>query len=83
MSTEHIASAGSGSGIIVLASARLRSFFCSLHGHDLMLNIQPGRISLQCTWCASETPGWTLKEQPSPSARRRRTQGALVEQSAQ
>lgn len=87
MTTGHNAAAESKDGIIVLVSARLRRFFCGLHGHTMVLNFEPSRISLQCTSCPYETPGWTLKEPlcPAPSARRRLPlpQSVLVEQNAQ
>ena len=49
-------------GILERASWRLHSFFCGLHGHDMVLRVEPGRLSLQCMSCHYVTPGWTIKE---------------------
>jgi hypothetical protein len=40
---------------------KVRQFVCGLHGHDALLHFEQGRISLQCTSCGFETPGWDLK----------------------
>ena len=42
-------------------SERVRQFICGLHGHDALLHFGQGRLSLQCTSCGHETPGWDLK----------------------
>jgi hypothetical protein len=40
---------------------QLRQFICGLHGHDSLLHFEHGRISLLCTSCGHETPGWDVK----------------------
>ena len=40
---------------------KVRQFVCGLHGHDALLHFEQERISLQCTSCGFETPGWNLK----------------------
>lgn len=40
---------------------KVRQFVCGLHGHDPLLHFERERISLQCTSCGYETPGWDLK----------------------
>jgi hypothetical protein len=40
---------------------KVRQMICGLHGHDALLHFEQGRISLQCTSCGYETPGWDLK----------------------
>ena len=40
---------------------KVRQFICGLHGHDALLHFEEGRMSLQCTSCGYETPGWDLK----------------------
>jgi hypothetical protein len=62
MSATYVASARTGGGAIAWASGRLRSFVCGLGGHDVLLNFEPHRLSLRCTSCPYETPGWTLEE---------------------
>lgn len=42
-------------------SGKIHSFFCGLGGHDLLLNVEPTRLSLKCMSCPYETPGWTVK----------------------
>ena len=43
---------------------KVRQFICGLHGHDALLHFEQGRMSLQCTSCGYETPGWDLKAAP-------------------
>jgi hypothetical protein len=45
--------------------SQLRQFICGLHGHDALLHFGKGRLSLQCTSCGYETPGWDVRESPS------------------
>ena len=40
---------------------RVRQFVCGLHGHDALLHFEPHRMSLQCTSCGYETPGWDVE----------------------
>lgn len=58
-----------GTGIITRAAGQLRQFICGLHGHDALLHFEKGRMSLQCTSCSYETPGWDIRSdhQPQPS----------------
>jgi hypothetical protein len=57
------------------AADHVRRFLCGLHGHDALLHFEQGRISLQCTSCGYETPGWDVKRAPArleaPRAARR------------
>lgn len=46
--------------------AALRRLACSLRGHDALLHFEDGRMSLKCTSCPYETPGWDLKPTPAP-----------------
>ena len=63
---------------------QLRQFICGLHGHDALLHFEQGRISLQCTSCGYETPGWDVKgraEVEAPmTAKPRMAQVQLVRQ---
>ena len=43
----------------------IRRFICGLHGHDALLHFERSRVSLQCTSCGYETPGWDLANDPS------------------
>jgi hypothetical protein len=93
MSATHVASAGTGGGAVTWVSERVRTFICGLGGHDVLLNFEPRRLSLRCTSCPYETPGWTLEETAAlkrpaalkePAAdRERQRRRVLVEQNAQ
>jgi hypothetical protein len=39
----------------------MRQFVCGLHGHDELMHFETGRLSMRCTTCGHETPGWDLK----------------------
>ena len=52
-------------GMITRAFEQMRQFTCGLHGHDALLHFETGRLSMRCTSCGHETPGWDLK---TPSA---------------
>ena len=43
---------------------RLRQFICGLHGHDALLQFERDRLSLVCTSCNYESPGWELRRAP-------------------
>jgi hypothetical protein len=58
---QTITAAVPATGVMSRAAGQLRQFFCSLHGHDALLHFEQGRISLQCTSCGYETPGWDLR----------------------
>jgi hypothetical protein len=47
------------------AAVHMRQFLCGLHGHDALLHFEQGRISLQCTSCGYETPGWDVQGVPA------------------
>ena len=38
----------------------VRQIVCGLHGHDALLHFEQGRMSLRCTSCGYQTPGWDL-----------------------
>jgi hypothetical protein len=70
---ETITAAQPGAGVITRAAGQLRQFLCGLHGHDALLHFEQGRMSLQCTSCGHETPGWDLR------ARNRTQPTAVIE----
>ena len=53
-----------------MVTDKVRQFLCGLHGHDALLHFERGRMSLQCTSCGYETPGWDLRtvEEAQPQA---------------
>ena len=54
-------------GLMSRAASHVRQFMCGLHGHDALLHFEQGRISLQCTSCGYQTPGWDVKRLPAQS----------------
>jgi hypothetical protein len=66
--TQTITAAQPATGVIMRAAEQFRQFCCSLHGHDALLHFEQGRISLQCTSCGYETPGWDLRPEKAQSA---------------
>ncbi len=58
-------------GLMGKAFGQLRQFICSLHGHDALLHFESGRMSLRCTSCDYETPGWDLRERCTITAQPR------------
>jgi hypothetical protein len=65
-------------------ASRLSQLICGLSGHQLLLNAEPGRLSLKCMSCPYETPGWTIKERSYDGGRlHRQAHAVLVEQRVQ
>jgi hypothetical protein len=57
-------SASRPTGVWTRAADQVRQFFCGLHGHDALLHFEHGRMSLLCTSCGYESPGWDVKDAP-------------------
>jgi len=48
-------------------SKRAGQMRCGITGHNVLLRYEPTRLSLQCSCCGYETPGWELEsERPRP-----------------
>ncbi len=47
-------------GRAAAAAAWLRRAHCGLGGHAMMLQFEPGRLSMRCHNCGDETPGWAI-----------------------
>jgi hypothetical protein len=58
------------------ATEMIHAFFCGLGGHDLLMNVEPNRLSLKCTSCPYETPGWQVKT--SKSAERQTSRSSVL-----
>jgi len=41
-----------------------RRTLCAARGHDMLLHSEPGRLSLRCPSCGTETPGWRIDVSP-------------------
>jgi len=52
-------------GVMSRVGEQLRRFICGLHGHDSLLHFGEGRVSLLCSSCGHETPGWDVKGAPA------------------
>ena len=48
-------------GIITRVADQVRQLICALHGHDSLLHFEHGRMSLLCSSCGYESPGWEVK----------------------
>jgi hypothetical protein len=55
--------------MLTKAMEHLRQFICGLHGHDALLHFEQGRMSLQCTSCGYESPGWDVNGVPERTVR--------------
>jgi hypothetical protein len=51
--------------LLTRAAGQVRQFICALHGHDSMLHFEKARLSLLCSSCGYETPGWDVKGAPA------------------
>lgn len=60
-SSQHHTTAGVQDGLVARAATYLRQRMCGLHGHDSLLHFEDGRMSLLCSSCGYESPGWELK----------------------
>ena len=49
-------------GLLSKTALQVRQLVCGLHGHDLLMHFEQGRISLLCASCGHETPGWEINE---------------------
>ena len=63
--------------------SRLSQLICGMSGHQLLLNAEPGRLSLKCMSCPYETPGWTIKEKTYDVRLHHQAHAVLVEQRVQ
>ena len=52
-------------GVMSRVGEQLRRFICGLHGHDSLLHFGDGRVSLLCSSCGHETPGWDVNGTPA------------------
>ncbi|HEY6508459.1 MAG TPA: hypothetical protein VIY56_10635 [Vicinamibacterales bacterium] len=48
-------------GLLARVALKVRQGVCGLHGHDALLSFGKTRMSLVCTSCGHESPGWDLR----------------------
>jgi hypothetical protein len=63
-------SADSAPGLLARVGEQVRQLICSLNGHDSLLHFEQGRMSLLCSSCGYESPGWDVKGAPVRAERR-------------
>lgn len=63
-SAQHHPTPSETPGLLVRVGEQVRQLMCGLHGHDSLLHFEQGRLSLLCTSCGYETPGWDVKSAP-------------------
>jgi hypothetical protein len=52
-------------GVVARTAEQVRQFICGLHGHDALLHFEGNRVSLLCTSCGHESPGWDTEREPA------------------
>jgi hypothetical protein len=57
--------------LIARAATRLGQLLCGVRGHDTMMHFEDKRVTMRCTSCGHDTPGWEVAER----APRRRFDG--------
>ncbi len=67
---------GTVNAILDRVVSSVHQSLCGLHGHDALLHFDQGRISLLCTSCGHESPGWEVK--PGAAQARVAPKAALV-----
>ena len=60
-------------GLFSQMTLKIHQGLCGLHGHDALLHFDQGHISLLCTSCGHQSPGWEFG-----GAAARRTSAPLV-----
>ena len=53
-------------GLLSRVTLKFRQRMCGLHGHDSLLHFDNGRISLLCSSCGHESPGWQVGSANAP-----------------
>lgn len=53
-------------GLLSRVTLRFRQRICALQGHDSLLHFDNGRISLLCSSCGHESPGWDVAGANAP-----------------
>lgn len=48
------------SGVLARAIERVGQLLCGVRGHDSVLHFEAKRVTMRCTSCGHDTPGWEL-----------------------
>ena len=62
--------------LFVRAMKRAGQMRCAITGHNALLRYEPNRLSLQCTTCGYESPGWELDREVGSERTHRPYSGA-------
>jgi hypothetical protein len=71
-------------GVLVSCRAATRyatQLACGLRGHQMLMRYQPNRLSLRCSSCGRESPGWEVGRRSagdSSTSMRARRKGGTV-----
>ena len=57
----RLGAAGPACRAVARAARGLHQLFCGLRGHEALLHFEQGRMSLLCSSCGYQTPGWEVK----------------------
>ena len=49
-----------GNAVVARAITRLGQLFCGMRGHDALLHFEANRVTMRCTSCGHDTPGWEI-----------------------
>lgn len=66
-------------GLLARAALKLRQHICGLHGHDSLRHFDNGRMSLLCSSCGHESPGWDVRAAGTSHPASRGTRAPLVQ----
>jgi hypothetical protein len=45
---------------VTRAATRLGQLLCGMRGHEPMMHFEEKRVTMRCTSCGHDTPGWEL-----------------------
>ncbi len=51
-------------GLLKRLGGQVRQVLCGLHGHDSLMHFEKKRLSLVCTSCGHQSPGWDVQSAP-------------------
>jgi hypothetical protein len=60
------------------ATRRAGQLRCGMTGHNILIHYEPARLSLQCTTCGYESPGWELEPPRAASDRSHAHPGPFI-----
>ena len=63
-------------GILARLALKVRQGVCGLQGHDTLKHFGKNRLSLLCTSCGYESPGWELDLRTAGNGVRAASRGA-------